>query len=271
MVTVVDREETLPITSPCTEEATAGFHIVQAGESLFGIARIYGIGPKDLMSWNNLTEQEVIHPCQQLTVTPPVSYETVTETFQVKGEPTVYEVVEERISVPDPCEEVSTETFHVVQPGQTLNQIAALNQVSLEQLRAWNDLANINYITPCSKIRVKASVVAAAVPTSYEVVTERLAQNQQSIRCPESSSPGVHVVQPGQTLYQIARFYGLTVAQIQGWNNLSDTDQLVACSKLRVAVPTSYEYVEKGPVKCKGKIDSRASRGSKWRNLVSVS
>jgi len=51
------------------------YHTVQSGETLFWIANLYGISPADLMSWNGLNNNSVIHPNQKLLllVTPPAT------------------------------------------------------------------------------------------------------------------------------------------------------------------------------------------------------
>jgi LysM repeat protein len=47
------------------------------------------------------------------------------------------------------------------------------------------------------------------------------------------STPGVHVVRQGETLFSIAKSYGLSVGDIKATNNLSD-DQVYIGQKLVV-------------------------------------
>ncbi|MEW6287850.1 MAG: LysM peptidoglycan-binding domain-containing protein [Chloroflexota bacterium] len=51
------------------------YHTVQSGETLFWIANLYGVAPADLMSWNGLNNNSIIHPNQKLLllVTPPAT------------------------------------------------------------------------------------------------------------------------------------------------------------------------------------------------------
>lgn len=43
-------------------------HRVRSGESLWSIARRYGVRTRDLLSWNDLSENAVIHPGDRLTI-----------------------------------------------------------------------------------------------------------------------------------------------------------------------------------------------------------
>lgn len=51
------------------------------------------------------------------------------------------------------------------------------------------------------------------------------------------AAPGVHAVQQGETLSEIAEGYGLPVAELAAINGISDPDQILAGSVLRLAFP----------------------------------
>lgn len=53
---------------------------------------------------------------------------------------------------------------------------------------------------------------------------------------PEGSSPAVHVVQAGETVFRIARQNGVSVQQIRQWNNLKN-DMIEVGQQLVVAPP----------------------------------
>lgn len=56
--------------------------------------------------------------------------------------------------------------------------------------------------------------------------------------CSPSSTKGIHVVQPGENLYRISKKYGCTVAEICGWNAISENTVLARCTELLVKTPT---------------------------------
>ena len=80
---------------------------------------------------------------------------------------------------------------HRVQRGDTLSEIADTYNVTVSQLRQWNDIKGSN-------IRIGQRI------TVYS------AQGQ----------PVEHVVRRGDTLIQIAQQHGVSVANIKEWNGL---------------------------------------------------
>jgi LysM repeat protein len=62
-------EEKKPVASKKTE-TKAKFHQVQAGETLYGISRRYGLSVEQLRSYNNLAPNTAIYPGQKLKVGP---------------------------------------------------------------------------------------------------------------------------------------------------------------------------------------------------------
>jgi membrane-bound lytic murein transglycosylase D len=104
---------------------------------------------------------------------------------------------------------------HQVAPGQTLFTIAKLYSVSVADLRRWNGLADTDGLKPGQKLIVGEETVEEA---SSE-------QNTTPVVTPVTNDPAPagmfteHTVQAGDTLYKIARQYGVTVQQILDWNN----------------------------------------------------
>lgn len=84
---------------------------------------------------------------------------------------------------------------HTVQQGETLFSISRTYDVSVGDLRRWNRLSSDNLS--------RGQELLVGPP-----------QNDDSI---------IHTVQPGQTLFAISRQYGVTIAEIQSWNNLEGT------------------------------------------------
>ena len=69
--------------------------------------------------------------------------------------------------------------------------------------------------------------------------------------CLPSAVSGIHVVQPGETLYGISKKYKVTIANLRQWNNIAENAILPKCTSLAVNdpnntktdVPKSYGYV----------------------------
>ncbi len=56
-------------------------------------------------------------------------------------------------------------------------------------------------------------------------------------RAPSASRPAVHTVRDGETLYSIARRYGLNAKQLAAWNNLGDGTLIRVGQRLRLSPP----------------------------------
>lgn len=92
------------------------FHIVQPGETLFAISRIYNLTVDSLAAINHLANANI-------------SIGDTLYTTQTKTEPVA---IEEK--------KPSGEKFHIVQPSETLFGISRLYQVEIEDLQQWNNL-----------------------------------------------------------------------------------------------------------------------------------
>lgn len=103
---------------------------------------------------------------------------------------------------------------HKVEPGQTYYSISRLYGVSVDDLLAWNNL------TQNDKLSVGQSlVIKGEGETSGRPVTS----GSSSAVDPQVTEEIVyHTVQKGETMYRISKQYGVTVEQIQSWNQLQN-------------------------------------------------
>ncbi|RFP66079.1 LysM peptidoglycan-binding domain-containing protein [Hymenobacter lapidiphilus] len=124
---------------------------------------------------------------------------------------------------------------YVVKPGDFLEKIATSNGLTVAQLRAWNQLGSY-VLQPGQELTLKAPPEAAAneaVADLMEATRNVAAAAQAPVRraarpaAPAAAAaelpaaPPLHLVQPGDTLYNISRRYqGLTVQRLRELNNL---------------------------------------------------
>ena len=171
----------------CNLEANEGEHLVAEGESLYGIARRYGLTVNNVRSWNELTTDNIF-PCTIIKViAPPVAEQpsmTVARTNDVpmnynemaKPEPIVEMVAPiEATSIKVNCNVDANEGEHVIQQGESLYAIARKYNLKVDQIRSWNNLQS-DRILPCSKLVIAAPVVQTKavedVPKQYSVVVK---------------------------------------------------------------------------------------------------
>jgi murein DD-endopeptidase MepM/ murein hydrolase activator NlpD len=98
-------------------------HVVQPGETLFRIAQAYGVTVDDIVATNGLTNRNIIHVGQRLTI--PVS--TAAPKDQISPLP-------------------GLSSHYVVQPGDTLSLIARRFNSSVDAVAQANGIVNPNLI-----------------------------------------------------------------------------------------------------------------------------
>jgi LysM repeat protein len=115
-----------------------------------------------------------------------------------------------------PMEEIWS--YHVVQPGDNAKSLAAQYRVPLEGLLEANGMKS-NKLTVGDMIRIPIHLY---VPPSEEIADEVIDEEI------------THVVEIGETLFQIAKEYKVTLAKLIEWNKLENPDTIFAGQKLIV-------------------------------------
>ncbi|AMB94621.1 LysM peptidoglycan-binding domain-containing protein [Aerococcus sanguinicola] len=119
---------------------SAATYAVKAGDSLWAISQRYGVSIQDLMKWNQLTPQSVIHPGQKLQVkasqAPQVKVDQAES--KAKGQASDYQV----------------------KAGDSLWAISHRHGVSIQDLMKWNHLTAQSVIHPGQKLVIQAPQVA---------------------------------------------------------------------------------------------------------------
>ncbi len=105
---------------------------------------------------------------------------------------------------------------HQVQPGETLGQIAASYNTSVAALAQANQLSNPNLIVAGTTLVVPDESTPPPAPASG------------------GTDVRIYVVQAGDTLYEIAQKYGMTVEALAQANNLVNPNVIVVGTRLKV-------------------------------------
>jgi LysM repeat protein len=179
-------EEVLPTPALPTPAAQGGTftYVVRSGETLFSIAQRFDSSVDELVRLNSLTSGDDIKAGQKLVIPgtspPPVTPEA-----------------------PEPL-------YHVVQSGETLRSIADRYEVTVDAIMEANGITNANRIYVGQRLTISGGV--------------------------EPAEPGqrTHVVQPGETLSQIARRYGVTMSALQATNAIGNPDSIYVGQRLTI-------------------------------------
>lgn len=177
-------------------------HRVESGESIGIIAEKYGIRMAELMAWNNIDDPGKIRTGRVLEIR-----ETNTIARNVANKPQQF-----------------SGKRHRVENGEALITIAKMYGVKVEDLMAWNNIGDPRRIR-AGQVLVLENKTSQA-PSSSEAIKEEKTPGTplklSDVSSSAVSAPINYRVKDGDTLWDIARRHGVTISDIQAWNNLSD-------------------------------------------------
>ncbi|MFO7633235.1 MAG: LysM peptidoglycan-binding domain-containing protein [Caldilinea sp.] len=179
-------------------------HVVQAGETLSSIATRYGLSTLTLIEVNSIQDPDSLIVGASLLI-PGVTAPSTDSGTTGSGASSDAGGV----SLPDDSQEP---VIHVVQPNETLYSIAADYGVSTADIIAVNSISNPNILRSGQRLLIPG-------------VTPRQALEARGIR---------HTVQSGESLSEIARRYGVPVAEIMAANGLTDPNTIMVGQELLI-------------------------------------
>lgn len=109
---------------------------------------------------------------------------------------------------------------HIMQPGETLSDVAEIYAVTEEALRQFNGMTYVDFVFVGQPLRL---------PLDPET---RLFD--PALLLPTPTPLPVHVIQAGETLSQIAQRYGLSQAELRTENGIDNTDEIFVGQELRI-------------------------------------
>ena len=120
-----------------------------------------------------------------------------------------------------------TDGFYTVRKGEYLTKLAREHNLSVAQLMAWNKLES-ETVVPGQRLvfrapseNVAAGSVARKQPQGSPKAVAALPRPAPDKR---ELSPQVHLVQPGDTLFNISRRFGVSVQKLREVNHLTSDD-----------------------------------------------
>lgn len=197
-----------------------GSYLVRPGDTLFGVARLYGIAATDLARLNGLAVSDVLLPGRALAVPFASPLDPRRMAAAIGG-------------APDTRPAPTPRPRHIVQPGDTLYALAARFAVSASDLKRWNDLTDDSLL----QVGDELLLAEGAAPGEAELANAGPPIGEPTavgpVALPESPRDQTVTVQPGDTLSSIAAAHGTTANTLLRLNGL-DGDFLSAGQSLRI-------------------------------------
>ena len=212
-------------TNTAAPTTTTTTYTVVKGDYLSTIANKYGVTVAQLKSWNNLSS-DLILIGQKLKVNATTSVASTSTTSTTS-------------TTKNTAASTTTTTTYTVVKGDYLSKIANKYGVTVAQLKSWNNLSS-DLILIGQKLKVNATTSVAStntVSTSTASTTNTTTNTAAS-----TTTTTTYTVVKGDYLSKIANKYGVTVAQLKSWNNLS-SDLILIGQRLKVNAITSVASI----------------------------
>jgi membrane-bound lytic murein transglycosylase D len=198
-----DHERTIP------KDREKFLYKIKKGDTIGELAELIGVRAADIRNWNDISYRENIIAGANLVL------------WVKKGDSERLErinalTMEEKqrlsrrtrppVATDEPLPEGTVK--YVVKSGDNLDKIARSYGVSIAQLKTWN--------------RLRSSKILPRQELFIHTDAAQLAEVPGKPEHPEGSERAmIHVVKKGDTLWDIAREYNVTEAQIRAWNKLT--------------------------------------------------
>lgn len=201
-----------PPVSPENEDNN--YHIVQAGDTLYRLARHYGFGVTDLAAWNGLQSPYNLSLGQKLRVSPPNGQDGFVPPPQQQPD-----------NLPS-----DTPGYHIVIPGDTLYSLSRQYGYTVTELAQWNNLDPPYHLSLGQKLRV-------APPTTETLMPNLESRKGKFIRVGLPHQPSYHIVKTGETLKSIANKYEVPLIDLADWNGIGSPYTIFPGLKLTIVPP----------------------------------
>lgn len=188
---------------PARQRVTFVEHFVARGETLSGIALRYRVSQTMLVASNPKVKSRSLRIGQRIVV--PTGGSLSTKVARRMAEPAVAAGTTRR-------------TFHRVQRGETISEIADEYGVTQRELLAWNELDGRGRIRAGQRVRVSSPEVP---------VVQEIKQNPRG-------AGKTHIVRRGETLKGLARRYGVSIQALRNANGLAERETLRAGIALKI-------------------------------------
>ena len=177
--------------------------VVQSGDTIGEIAERYGVSAERLMQANGIKDPTLVQIGQRLVI--PGRGGAAARSSSGGGS------------------RATAGGRYTVQSGETLGEIAERFNTSVNRLMQLNGISDPTQLQAGSRIVVPGSATSqAARPVA---------------QASRTTKPREHVVQPGESLSEIADAYNLPLQKLVSLNNISDPNLLMSGTRLKLTAP----------------------------------
>lgn len=147
----------IQLSAQCLNYSRPGIHVVQSGENLYRISKMYNVTTLDLAQWNNIPTDIILYACQELIVANPIGYDN-NSTYEQND---FVDKSNNSYSYPD-NNTYSGSTYvkqagnrHTIRIGETISGLAELYGYTERRFR------NINLLQPGEELTVGSIILSS--------------------------------------------------------------------------------------------------------------
>ncbi len=203
------------------------YHTVRRGDNLSEIASKYGVTIAQIKRWNKLKGNSApLGRKLKIVVTEGNDNEAIADNTKksapAKDEKTVATAQKDAKN----ADVAETPEFYTVQKGDNLSSIAKKYGVSVADLKEWNNMEDTNVLLD-TRLKINKT----------KVDIEDLKEEAVGL------VPTYYTVQKGDNLGAIAKKQGVTVAQIQEWNKMQDSNVQLGAKLTIMKTPSAENQI----------------------------
>jgi membrane-bound lytic murein transglycosylase D len=140
-------------------------HVVQPGESLWSISQAYGVGMRNLASWNAMAPGDTLSVGRELVIWTSAAAATAAAAAPAATAPVTTTTAQASLvstessagfAAPNRMREIT----YVVRPGDSLSSIARRFRISVDKLVEWNAGAAGKYLQPGQRLKMVVDITA---------------------------------------------------------------------------------------------------------------
>jgi len=176
-------------------------HEIEEGQTLWAIARSYGVSVREIMDANEMRPRDV----RALRAG---------QVIRVPGAEAVVEVAEASTE-PEELPPVEDGAYHRLGDGETLWDVARIYEVSLDAIMERNELDD-------ESVRLLRPGRALVIPGATDAEVERVGSNRAQALAESRPRGFQHTVARGETMWDLSSAFGVRVAEIMAANALDE-------------------------------------------------
>lgn len=245
---------------PKASKAPVREHVAQPGESFWSVSQTYGITLSSLLKLNRVAKNETLQPGRVLLLQERRAKNAPPEYRELPpaNPPSVQVPVQLQIdNTPDadPNANALATGVHIVQPNESIYDIAQKYGVSIHDLRRWNGIPGYS-ISAGMELKIRGESTSPVVADTASTANVSDTATADSLTAPPANDidvlPAVpqnlptHTVKAGDNIYSIANQYRIPISDLRRWNNLQTTNVIKVGDVLKLYDPASVSVVAGG-------------------------